>query len=45
MSHLEEINKGYFEHLYRAWQIAFVLMVHGVFPDVWKTKASDLLHK
>jgi hypothetical protein len=45
MSHLEEINKGYFEHLYRAWKIAFVLMVHGVFPDVWKTKASELLRK
>jgi len=45
MSHLEETNKSYFEHLYRAWQIAFVLMVHGVFPDIWKTKASDLLHK
>jgi hypothetical protein len=45
MSHLKEVNKGYFEHLFGAWKIAIVLIVHGIFPDVWKTKASDLLHK
>jgi hypothetical protein len=45
MSHLTEVNKGYFEHLFRAWKIAIVLIVHGIFPDIWKTKASELLRK
>jgi len=45
MSHLKEVNKGYFEHLCHAWKIAIVLIVHGIFPDVWKTKASDLLNQ
>lgn len=45
MSHLNEIGYGYFQHLYRAWKIAFILLVHGVLPNVWKTKASDLLCK
>jgi hypothetical protein len=45
MSHLNEVGYGYFEHLYRAWKIAFVLVVHGLFPNVWKTKASDMLCK
>ncbi len=45
MSHLKEVKKGYFEHLFRAWKIAIVLIVHGIFPDIWKTKASELLRK
>ena len=45
MSHLNEVGYGYFQHLYRAWRIAFILVVHGLFPNVWKTKASDLLCK
>ncbi len=43
MSHLNEVGYGYFQHLYRAWKIAFILLVHGLFPNLWKTKASDLL--
>lgn len=43
MSHLSETGYGYFEHLFRAWKIAGVLLVHGLVPNVWKTKASDLL--
>jgi len=27
----------------RAWKIAFILLVHGLFPNIWKTKASDML--
>lgn len=46
MSHLKEVNMYYFQHLFRAYKIAFILMVHGLFPNVWKTKASELLlHK
>jgi len=29
----------------RAWKIAFTLLVHGLFPNIWKTKASDMLCK
>ena len=45
MSHLNETGQSYIAHLLRAWKIAFVLLVHGVLPNVWKTKASDLLCK
>lgn len=45
MSHLNEVGYGYFQHLFRAWHIAFILLVHGLFPNVWKTKASDELCK
>jgi hypothetical protein len=43
MSHLKEVNRTYFQHLYHAWKVAFILLVHGVFPNIWKTKASDIL--
>lgn len=41
MSHLTDNNIGYFKHLYRAWRWAFILLVHGIFPNIWKTKVSD----
>jgi hypothetical protein len=41
MSHLQDNNIGYFRHLLRAWRWAFVLIVHGIFPNIWKTKVSD----
>lgn len=44
-SHLHEVGYGYFQHLYRAWKIAFVLLVHGLLPNIWRTKASDALCK
>jgi hypothetical protein len=43
MSHLNEVGIGYFAHLARAWKWAFMLFVHGLFPNVWKTKVSDQL--
>lgn len=43
MSHLSETGYGYFEHLLRAWKVAGVLLVHGLVPNVWKTKASDMI--
>jgi len=45
MSHLKEVDKTYLQHLLRAWNIAGILIIHGIFPDIWKTKASDILHK
>jgi hypothetical protein len=43
MSHLSDVNRNYFQHLHHAWKVAFILLVHGVFPNIWKTKASDIL--
>jgi hypothetical protein len=43
MSHLDDVNHTYFQHLRRAWKIAFILFIHGLFPEIWKTKASDEL--
>ena len=45
MSHLHDTGYSYFQHLIRAWRLAFILLVHGVFPDIWKTKASDEMCK
>jgi hypothetical protein len=41
MQHLKRINMGYFSHLYQAWRYAFILIVHGLYPDIWETKVSD----
>ena len=43
MTHLENTNKGYFKHLIEAWKVAFILIVHGLLPNVWETKASDII--
>ena len=43
MKHLEEINESYFQHLRFAWSVAFVLLVHGLFPWIWEDKASKLM--
>ena len=45
MQHLRETGYGYFEHLLRAWKVAGILLVHGLLPDIWKTKASDIICK
>ena len=45
MNHLSETGKGYFEHLLGAWKVAFILLVHGLLPNVWRYKASDELKK
>lgn len=41
MSHLNEIGLTYFQHLTRAWKWALMLLVHGLFPNIWKTAVSD----
>lgn len=43
MKHLEEINESYFQHLRFAWSVAFVLLVHGLFPMIWEDKASQMM--
>jgi hypothetical protein len=43
MKHLDDIKMSYFQHLCRAYKVAFILMVHGLFPNIWETKASDNL--
>ena len=40
-SHLTDVNKTYLQHLIGAWKVAFILIVHGLLPDVWKHKASE----
>jgi len=40
MTHLGDNNIGYFKHLFRAWRWAFILLVHGLFPEIWKTTVS-----
>ena len=39
--HLEEINMGYFEHLFQAWRMAIILFVHGILPMYWKNTVSN----
>ena len=43
MSHLSDTGMTYFQHLRRAYKVACILMVHGLFPNVWQTKASDII--
>jgi len=45
MKHLKEIEMSYMGHLIHALSIAAVLIVHGLIPWVWETKASDMLCK
>ena len=43
LKHLEVIDETYFEHLFFALKVAFVLVVHGFMPWVWSMKASDMM--
>jgi hypothetical protein len=43
LKHLEVIHETYFEHLFFALKVAFVLVVHGFMPWVWSMKASDMM--
>jgi hypothetical protein len=47
-SHVEENNLTYFQHMRTAFSISYQLIstgiksfVHGIFPPVWQTSASD----
>jgi hypothetical protein len=43
MGHLDDVKMSYWQHWQRAWSIAFVLLVHGLIPSLWQTKASEML--
>jgi len=45
MSHLSDNGFGYFQHLIRAWRLSLILFIHGLFPNIWQTKASDEICK
>ena len=45
MSHLRDTGYNYFQHLVRAWRLSFILFIHGLFPNIWKTKVSDEICK
>lgn len=45
MTHLSDNNIGYFKHLYRAWRWAAILIVHGIYPEIYKTTVSDEICK
>ena len=44
MKHLEEIQMGYFEHLYHAWSMAFALLVHGIIPPLFTHYVRDKMY-
>ena len=41
MKHLEDVNMGYFEHLFHAWRMSVMLFIHGLFPMIWSSAVSD----
>jgi hypothetical protein len=45
MNHLQEVKMTYWQHLRHAWSIAFILIIHGIFPSIWRTKASESLSR
>ena len=45
MNHLNTIGMGYFMHLFHACRVAFILIIHGLFPNIWEWKASELICK
>ena len=44
MKHLKETGLNYFEHMARSWTVAFVCIIHGLFPFIWEHKASDIIN-
>ena len=45
IKHLEWIDESYLEHLWFAWSVGFVLIVHGLFPWMWQFKATEMMSK
>ena len=39
--HLKDVQMNYFQHLFHAWRMSFILWVHGLIPWIWETKVSD----
>ena len=44
MKHLKYVQEKYLDHLCFAWKVAGVLIVHGLLPEVWVNKASDMMY-
>jgi hypothetical protein len=34
----------YFQNLKKSWSKAFILLIHGLFPFIWKEKAGIILN-
>lgn len=45
MNHLTDAKMNYFEHLIFAWSMGIALLIHGVFPMILTTYASDKMAK
>ena len=45
IKHLKWIDEGYFEHMWFAFKVAGVLIVHGLMPWVWQFKATEMMQK
>ena len=45
MSHLKEVNMGYWEHWWRAIKCSIALFIHAFIPDVLKDYTSKELLK
>ena len=45
MGHLKDVNMTYFEHLIFAWSMGLALLVHGIFPMLFTTYASDKMSR
>ena len=41
MKHLQDVHMSYVSHLTHAWQLSFILLVHGLLPWIWTHKVSD----
>lgn len=38
--HLKDIEMGYFTHLFHAWRMSIILIIHGLLPFLWEDKVS-----
>lgn len=45
MHHLNEVGLSYLQHLVRSLRWASILVIHGIFPNVWPTKVSGEMCK
>lgn len=50
MTHLEDLNQTYFEHLkdaigysIKSFTAGFIFLIHGFFPDILVTNGSDTI--
>ena len=41
IQHLEDINMGYFAHLFQAWRMGIIIIIHGEFPMYCQNTVSN----